>query len=64
MRSRVTPWAILAAVLMIGFLVWLGAQMSRSGRSDEVLLILVACFALAGIAFGAGMFRRGSGSRD
>lgn len=58
MRSRMTPWAALAGVLMIGFLVWLGAQMSRTERANEILLILVGCFALAGLAFGAGMLRR------
>lgn len=64
MKKSLIPWAVLAVGLMIAFLVWLGSQMSRSERGDEILIILVICFALGGLAFGLGMMRSGRRRRD
>lgn len=46
---------------MVGFLVWLGAQMSRTERADEVLVILVICFGLGALAMALGYGRRRRG---
>lgn len=63
MRRRVTPWAVVAAIMMLAFIVWLGAQMSRTGRADRILWTLVIAFALAGIALAAGAAHRRRRSR-
>lgn len=61
MNNRFLPWAVVAGVLMVGFLVWLGAQMSRTERADEVLVILVICFGLGALAMALGYGRRRRG---
>ena len=58
MKPEARPWAAFAAVTMIGFLVWLGLQMTRTEKADRWLLALVVAGVLAGAAIVVGLGRR------
>ncbi len=60
MSRRSTPWAVGAAVVMVAFLIWLAAQMSRTDRADEVMWTILAAFAAVAVALTVGARRRRS----
>lgn len=61
---KANPYAVVAGIVGVAFVVWLFLSMARTEFANRLLITLAACVVLVGIAGALGMIGKPGGDRS